>query len=457
MIGQTLEGYRLRKLLGVGGMAEVYLAEEPSLRRDVAVKVLPRLLATDPNYVARFRAEARHVANLSHPNIVPVYTFGEDRGLLYLVMPLLKESLRDRMERDGMLPPKEAGRIAYLIASALHTAHHYGIVHRDVKPENILMDGEGKPMLTDFGIAREIAALREDGAARTLAATGLPVGTPEYMAPEQSNGVNDYRSDIYSLGVILYQMLTGRVPFTAESPVAVSLKHIQTMPMPPREINSDIPESVEAVILKALAKDPNERYQETQELAAAYWKALQLEQSRLRSGGTTLPLNLSAEQVTKSGDVENKNDSDDTVGQVQRLPSAVTRILRDAEKAFVNPPVTPLLFPLAEDSQTSQQFQTFNTKKKRSALQVAVIALLCLLIIASVVPLGMALQAQKPAHLQPNQHTQSATHFNGTALTATASATAQVKLQATLAANARVQVTAGITSPIGAGQVLYAN
>ena len=261
LVGQTLEGYRLRKLLGVGGMAEVYLAEEPSLRRDVAVKVLPRLLATDPNYVARFRDEARHVAGLSHPNIVPVYTFGEDRGLLYLVMPLLKESLRDRMEREGLIASKEAGRIAYSIASALHTAHHYGIVHRDVKPENILMDGDNKPMLTDFGIAREIDALREDGVARTLAATGLPVGTPEYMAPEQLRGLPATpQVDLYALGAVLYEMLTARVPHDASTPYEVASAVLRDPVIPPSRINPAVTPALERVVLTAMAREPENRY-----------------------------------------------------------------------------------------------------------------------------------------------------------------------------------------------------
>ncbi|HEU0028686.1 MAG TPA: protein kinase [Ktedonobacterales bacterium] len=261
LVGQTLDGYRLRKLLGVGGMAEVYLAEEPSLRRDVAVKVLPRMLATDPNYVARFRDEARHVANLSHPNIVPVYTFGEDRGLLFLVMPLLKESLRDRMEREGQLAPKDAGRVAYAIASALHTAHHFGIVHRDVKPENILMDSDSKPMLTDFGIAREIAALREDGAARTLAATGLPVGTPEYMAPEQLRGQPaTAQVDIYALGAVLYEMLTARVPHDASTPYEVATAVLRDPITPPSRLNPTVTPALERVVLAAMARDPASRY-----------------------------------------------------------------------------------------------------------------------------------------------------------------------------------------------------
>ncbi len=445
--GLTLGRYELGQRIAQGGMAEVYLGFDRRVKRQVAVKVL---YGRDESFVRRFEREALAVGALSHDHILPLYDFGEQRPWYYLVMPYVEGgTLREYLLRRKRLTLEEAASFTDQIASALQYAHDQGVMHRDVKPSNILLRPDGYAYLVDFGLAKAMMG----GVALTN--SGAMVGTPEYMAPEQSNGVNDYRSDIYSLGVILYQMLTGRVPFTAESPVAVSLKHIQTMPTPPREINCDIPESVEAVILKALAKDPNERYQETQALSVAYWKALQLEQSRLRGGGATLPLNLSAEQAVEPGEVDNENDSDSNAEQAQRLPSAVTRILHNAEKAFVNPPVTPLLFPLAEDALPSQQYPAFNAKKKRSSWYVALIALLCLLIIASVVPLGMALQPQKPAHIQPKQPSQLATQFNGAVLTATARA--QVKLQATLAANARVQVTAGITSPIGAGQVLYAD
>lgn len=445
--GLTLGRYELGQRIAQGGMAEVYLGFDRRVKRQVAVKVL---YGRDESFVRRFEREALAVGALSHDHILPLYDFGEQRPWYYLVMPYVEGgTLREYLIRRKRLTLEEAASFTDQIASALQYAHDQGVMHRDVKPSNILLRPDGYAYLVDFGLAKAMMG------GEALTNSGAMVGTPEYMAPEQSNGVNDYRSDIYSLGIILYQMLTGRVPFTAESPVAVSLKHIQIMPVPPREINSDIPESVEAVILKALAKDPNERYQETQALATAYWKALQLEQSRLRDGGTILPLKLTEEQAVEVGEEDGENDSDESAEQAQRIPSAITRILHDAEKAFVNPPVTPLLFPLVEDASPLQPYPTFNAKKKRNSLHVALIALLCLLIIASVVPLGMALQPQKPAHTQPKQLTQSATQFNGAELTATARA--QVKLQATLAANARVQVTAGITSPIGAGQVLYAD
>ncbi|MGH2514493.1 MAG: serine/threonine-protein kinase, partial [Ktedonobacterales bacterium] len=202
LIGQSLGGYQLLSLLGAGGMAEVYRAKDPKLDREVAVKVLPAALAMDAGYVERFRDEARRVAALNHPNVVPVYHYGEERGLLFLVMPVLRESLRDRMERDGLLPVSEATRYVVQIAAALDAAHALGLVHRDVKPENILINAEGKALLTDFGIAREASFLKQTGSNRTLAATGLPVGTPEYMAPEQLRaGLVDQRADIYAFGV----------------------------------------------------------------------------------------------------------------------------------------------------------------------------------------------------------------------------------------------------------------
>lgn len=451
--GLTLGRYELGQRIAQGGMAEVYLGYDRRVKRQVAVKVL---YGRDESFVRRFEREALAVGALSHDHILPLYDFGEQRPWYYLVMPYVEGgTLREYLLKRKRLNLEEAASFTDQIASALQYAHEQGVMHRDVKPSNILLRPDGYAYLVDFGLAKAMMG----GVALTN--SGAMVGTPEYMAPEQSNGVNDYRSDIYSLGVILYQMLTGRVPFTAESPVAVSLKHIQTMPVPPREINRAIPKSVEAVILKALAKDPDERYQDTQALSAAYWKALQLEQSRLRTGGTTLPLKLYEEQFIELDEAHTARDQEEEEAEeVIRIPSAVTRILPDAEKAFANPPVTPLLFPLSEDKLTSQPYPSFNVnnvKKKRNSLHVALIALVCLLIIVSIVLPGMALQPQKPAHGKPQHPTQAATQFNGAGLTATASASAQLQLQATLAANARVPVTAGITSPIGTGQALYAD
>ena len=285
LVGQTLGVYRLRSLLGVGGMAEVYLAEDPSLRRDIAVKVLPRSLAADPGYVERFRNEAQRVASLSHPHITPVYTFGEERGLLYLVMPRMKESLRERMDREGQLSLQDAARMTNQIAAALHIAHQHGIVHRDVKPENILLDESGKAMLTDFGIARELSALREAGVARTLAATGLPVGTPEYMAPEQLRGLPATEQvDLYALGVVLYEMLTGHVPHDATTPYEVATAVLRDPVRPPSYYNARLSAEVEQVIVTAMAKDPTRRYHDMKAFAMALRGALNGQSKPINSG-----------------------------------------------------------------------------------------------------------------------------------------------------------------------------
>ncbi|HEX5441803.1 MAG TPA: serine/threonine-protein kinase [Ktedonobacterales bacterium] len=285
LVGRKLGDYQLQSLLGAGGMAEVYRALELPLGREVAVKVLPAALAADPNYVTRFRTEARRVAQLRHPNIVEVYAFnGGDRGdLLYLVMPVLSESLRDRLDDEGSLSIRESVRIVTEIASGLEVAHGVGLVHRDVKPENILLDKDGRALLTDFGIAREVPSFHRQGnAAQTLAATGLPVGTPEYMAPEQlRGGPVDQRADIYALGSVLYELLTGRVPHEADTPYEVAALVLTEPMVPPSRRNENIPPALEQVVMKALAKVPTQRYPDVRSFALALNAAV-------RSGRTTM-------------------------------------------------------------------------------------------------------------------------------------------------------------------------
>lgn len=284
LVGRRLGDYHLQSLLGAGGMAEVYRALELPLGREVAVKVLPAALAADPNYVARFKTEARRVAQLRHPNIVEVYAFngGEHGDLLYLVMPILTESLRDLLDQKGRLPIDEAVRIVTEIASGLDIAHSFGLVHRDVKPENVLLDKDGQAKLTDFGIAREVPFHRQGNAAQTLAATGLPVGTPEYMAPEQlRGGPVDQRADIYALGSVLYELLTGRVPHEAETPYEVAALVLTEPTVPPSQRNEEISPELERVVMKALAKIPGQRYSDMQTFA------LELN-AAIRRGRTTM-------------------------------------------------------------------------------------------------------------------------------------------------------------------------
>jgi Protein kinase domain len=275
LVGTALGGFRLTSLLAVGGMAEVYRGYDPQLERYVAVKVLPGHVAQDLGYVARFRREAQRVAALDHPNIVPVFQSGEEHGLLYLVMPLLKESLRDRMSREGALDPVEAVFMAVELAVALEAAHRQGLVHRDVKPENILLNDDGRPLLSDFGIAREVEVLRDPAAVRTLARSGLPVGTPEYMAPEQLRGaVADQRVDVYSLGTVLYELLTGHVPHEGGTPYEVVARVLTEAPMPPTSYNPTIWPELADVVLVAVASDPERRYPNMASLAEALRQAV---------------------------------------------------------------------------------------------------------------------------------------------------------------------------------------
>ena len=275
LTGRQLGDFKLEGLLGAGGMAEVYRGFDVKLKRQVAVKVLPALLANDANYVQRFRTEAQRVAALDHPHIVPVYHFGEEGLLLYHVMPLLRESLRDRLEREGPQTPQEAVRLVAQIASALAVAHEAGLVHRDVKPENILLNDQGEALLTDFGIARPVMMSRTSRVAQTLSATGLPVGTPEYMAPEQLRGeAIDERADIYALGAVLYELLTGHPPHEAETPYQVAALSLVGKITPPSSLVPDISRELEDVVMIALARDPAARYSDASSFGAAARRAV---------------------------------------------------------------------------------------------------------------------------------------------------------------------------------------
>ncbi|HEV2235750.1 MAG TPA: serine/threonine-protein kinase [Ktedonobacterales bacterium] len=285
LVGSMLGGYRLTALLGAGGMAEVYQGRDPGSGRDVAVKVLPRALAQDPGYVNRFRDEARRVAALKHPNVVPLLRYGEEGGLLYIVMPVLTESLRDRMERDRVIPPTEAAKLTVQVAAALDAAHKQGLVHRDVKPENVLISSQGRALLTDFGISREVDVLSKASAQRTLAATGLPVGTPEYMAPEQlRGGAFDQRVDIYALGAVLYEMLTGHVPHDANTPYEVAALVLTKPIRPPSQYNPAIWPALEKVVMRALAPEAGDRYPNMLTFATDLRHAVVGEGSRLARG-----------------------------------------------------------------------------------------------------------------------------------------------------------------------------
>src|SRR5206468_3780944 len=242
--------YELHRRLARGGMADVFLARDQLLDRPVAVKVLFPEFATDPNFVERFRREAQSAANLNHPNIVSVYDWGQEQGTYFIVMEYIEgRSLADILRTEGPLQPQRAAEVASDIAAALGFAHRNGVVHRDVKPGNVLISPSGQVKVADFGIARALGADPESN----LTQAGSVMGTATYFAPEQAQGLPlDPRSDLYSLGVVLYEMVTGRPPFSGESPVAIAYKHVQEQPPPPRHVNTNVPPAMEAIILKLL-------------------------------------------------------------------------------------------------------------------------------------------------------------------------------------------------------------
>ena len=254
--------YEITRHLARGGMAEVYVAHDLMLDRPVALKVLFPELSTDQNFVERFRREAQAAANLSHPNIVIIYDWGEEEGTYFIVMEYIEgRTLGQIIRGDGPLLADRAAEIGADVAAALAFAHRSGVVHRDVKPGNVLISPTGQVKVTDFGIAR---AANSD---QDLTQTGAVMGTATYFSPEQAQGNRvDGRSDVYSLGVVLYEMGVGKPPFSGDNPMAIAYKHVREEPIPPRSVNADVPEAYEAIVLQAMAKNPNDRYASADEL-----------------------------------------------------------------------------------------------------------------------------------------------------------------------------------------------
>src|SRR5258708_29830483 len=269
LTGTTLGKHHIKERLGRGGMADVFRSEQTGMDRIVAIKIMHGHLATDESFITRFKREAHTVGNLRHPNIVQVIDFDIQDDEYYMVMEFIQgDTLKTLLQSRGALPVTEALDITIKLADALAYAHAEGMIHRDIKPANILFSKNNTPILTDFGIARIMDA-------SGLTMSGAFVGTPSYVSPEAGRGEQvDERADIYSLGIVLYEMLTGTVPYDADTPYAVIMKHIND-PLPmPRQFGASLPAFVEKVVLKALAKNREDRYQVPAEFRSAIDKAL---------------------------------------------------------------------------------------------------------------------------------------------------------------------------------------
>jgi eukaryotic-like serine/threonine-protein kinase len=254
--------YRIVRPLGAGGMAEVYLAHDHVLERDVALKVMSGRYADDEEFVERFKREAQSAAVLSHPNIVSIYDRGESEdGTYYIAMEYLcGGTLKDRIMKRGALPPRTAAAVALQIAEALHAAHEAEVVHRDIKPHNVLVTEAGNVKVGDFGIARAASS-------STMTRTGSILGTAHYISPEQAMGEPvGPQSDLYSLGVVLYEMLTGTLPYDAETSIGIAMKHVNGHLVPPKELNPEIPQGINAIVTRLLEKNPKDRYADAEEL-----------------------------------------------------------------------------------------------------------------------------------------------------------------------------------------------
>lgn len=323
LIGTLFDGrYQVVRKLGAGGMANVYLAEDQELGRRVAIKILNDRHAGDEQFVERFRREAKNAAALSHPNIVAIYDRGEAEGTYYIAMEFLDgRSLKELIVQRGPAPVTVSVEYARQILSALRFAHRHGIVHRDIKPHNVLVDADGRVKVTDFGIAR--------AGASQMTEAGSIVGTAQYLSPEQARGTDvDQRSDLYSLGIVLYELLTGTLPFNGDTPVEIAMKHLSMIPEPPSAKRPDVPRDLDLIVTRALAKDPDDRYQSAEEMDA--------DLERFLRGAAVSPV------------------TEESATQIMRAPTgplaatAATMIAPPRRSPVLPPPPPPVYYDLEE-------------------------------------------------------------------------------------------------------------
>jgi len=326
MEGQILGNrYKLLERIGGGGMAVVYKAKCLLLNRFVAVKILRSEFTDDEEFVKRFRVEAQAAASLNHPNIVSIYDVGKQDDIQYIVMELIDGiTLKEYISRKGALPWKEAIGIAIQICSALEHAHRNYIVHRDIKPHNIMITKDGMAKVTDFGIARAVSSA-------TITMVGSTIGSVHYFSPEQARGgFIDEKSDLYSLGITIYEMVTGKVPFDGESPVAIALKHIQEKPEKPIDINPKIPKGVNDLIIKAMKKDQNLRYQTASEMLADLQRVLADPDAKINGSNAVEELPTKKMQAVGAGiDIINEENTDDGDGEFMEEDETATRKKKD--------------------------------------------------------------------------------------------------------------------------------
>jgi eukaryotic-like serine/threonine-protein kinase len=331
LINMLFDGrYRVVRKLGSGGMADVYLAEDEELGRRVAIKILNDRHANDDQFVERFRREAKNAAGLSHPNIVSIYDRGEAEGTYYIAMEYLDgRSLKELVVARGPLPIADAIAFTRQVLGALRFAHRKGVVHRDIKPHNVMADADGRLKVTDFGIAR--------AGASQMTEAGSIIGTAQYLSPEQARGAAvDQRSDLYSVGIVLYEMLTGTVPFTGESPVEIAMRHLADTPQPPSITRPEIPPDLDMIVLRSLAKNPEDRFQTAEEMDA--------ELERVAQGvGVTAETADAATAVLSGAALDTAQTA---ITPVRRPPAAARPSYRYADPPVRRRPFWPWLLAL---------------------------------------------------------------------------------------------------------------
>lgn len=328
LVGRVIGNrYEIIEKIGEGGMATVYKAKCNILKRYVAVKVLRDEFTTDEEFIKRFNTEAQAAASLTHPNIVSIYDVGHEKNIYYIVMELVQgKTLKEIINEDGALPWKWALNVSIQVASALEMAHKNNIVHRDIKPHNIIITEDGIAKVTDFGIAKAVSN-------STITAFGTTIGSVHYFSPEHARGgYTDAKSDLYSLGVVMYEMLTGRVPFDADTPVSIALKHMQEKPIEPIKLNPTIPYAVNKIIMKAMEKDPNERYQSATEMLKDLSMALKnpegdfVEQKDFTNQYTQRIPTLGEQEYIKNDKIEDDEEQEEPKNKMSKKKKIIITI-----------------------------------------------------------------------------------------------------------------------------------